>query len=66
MTVDQIEQAGKPGRIPRSYDAIEKGALSLDLEERVNLRNKLTASIDDELKDMQEKLEKAQSIVNGK
>lgn len=64
--IDLKEKAEKKDRIPRQYESIEKGALSLELKERVDLRNKLTESIDLELKSMKEKLQEVESIVNGK
>lgn len=66
MINDVIEKLEKQSRVPRNGEAIEKGALALDLKERVDLRNKLTVSIDDELKAMKEKLKEAEGIVNGK
>jgi hypothetical protein len=60
-TEDQKQQ-----KTPRTYDAIERGALSLGLSERVTLRNKLAESIDQELKELEEQLANAKKIVNGK
>lgn len=53
----------KKQRTPRDYASIEKGALALDLKDRVNLRNNLTDSIDSELNQMEEKLANAKAIV---
>lgn len=59
------ETKEKAARTPRNYESIEKGALSLELKERVELRNRLTLSIDGEIKEMQEKLTLATQLVNG-
>lgn len=64
MINDVIEKIEKQSRVPRNGEAIEKGALSLDLKERVDLRNKLSESIAKELAEMKEKLKEAESIVN--
>jgi hypothetical protein len=61
-TEDQKEKAT---RVPCNYESIEKGALSLEFHERVELRKKLSDSIDDELKSLEVQLEKAKAIVNG-
>lgn len=66
MIEDVIKKLEKQPRIPRNYESIEKGALELELKDRVALRSKLTESIDKELADMKEKLQRAESIVNGK
>lgn len=66
MIQDVVKEMEKQSRTPRNYDSIEKGALALELKERVELRNKLTKSIDDELAEMKDKLKEAESIVNGK
>lgn len=55
----------KKTRTPRNYESIEKGALALDLGERVDLKNRLVESISDELKWLEEQLKKATTIVNG-
>lgn len=56
------EEKEKQTRTPRTYDSIEKGALSLGLSERVNLRNKLNDSIEKEVTDLQEMAKKAAEI----
>lgn len=56
----------KQTRVPRNYEAIEKGALALELAERVSLRNKLTESIDETVKNLETELNRAKEIVNGK
>lgn len=63
---ETIEKLEKQSRVPRNSESIEKGALALDLKERVDLRNKLTVSIDNELKEMKLKVAEAEEIVNGK
>lgn len=62
---DVIKKLEKQQRTPRNYESIEKGALALELKERVELRNKLTVSIDQEVKEMEEKLNTAKGLVNG-
>lgn len=59
------ETTEKKTRTPRDYSSIEKGALSLDLKDRVMLRNNLSLSIESELKAMEEDLELAKKTVNG-
>jgi hypothetical protein len=59
------EETEKQTRTPRNYDSIEKGALALDLAERVSLKKKLSDSIEQELKDLKDKLDQANQIVNG-
>lgn len=66
MIEDVIKKLEKTTRVPRNYESIEKGALELELKDRVALKNKLAESIDKELADMKEKLQQAESIVNGK
>lgn len=66
MSVTAEDVKVKNSRTPRNYESIEKGALSLDLKERVELRNRLTLSIDSEIKEMQERLNMATELVNGK
>lgn len=53
-------------RSPKDYSAIEKGALALELEERVNLRNAMTISIDAELKQMEDRFNRAKQLVTVK
>ena len=65
MINDVIEKMEKVSRTPRSYEAIEKGALALELKERVELRRILSKSIDEELAEMKQKLKDAESIVSG-
>lgn len=62
MTVENNKE--KQTRTPRDYSSIEKGALSLELKERVSLRDRLTQSINGEVKEMEEKLKAAKNIVN--
>jgi hypothetical protein len=59
------EETEKQTRTPRNYESIEKGALALDLAERVSLKKKLSDSIEQELKDLKDKLDQANQIVNG-
>lgn len=63
MTTETKEKAT---RTPRDYSSIEKGALSLDLKERVELKNKLVKSIDDEVQLLEAKLAAAKLIVDRK
>lgn len=52
----------KKPRTPRSYDAIEKGALSLGLAERVELVQRLQESIKAEVDELEAKAKQAASI----
>ncbi len=63
MTTETTKE--KQTRTPRDYQSIEKGALALDLKERVELRDRLTNSINGEIKELEEKLKAAQGLVNG-
>ena len=56
----------KQTRTPKDYNSIEAGALKLELEDRVNLRNRLSLSIDGEIKEMEEKFNAAKALLNGK
>lgn len=59
---NEKEKTEKTTRTPRNYESIEKGALSLELKERVNLKNALTCSIDNELADLEAKLKSSKEI----
>ena len=59
------ETKEKKQRTPRDYASIEKGALALELKERLELRNRLTQSITGELKEMEEKYKEATKLING-
>lgn len=61
-----IETKEKATRTPRDYSSIEKGALALELKDRVELRKNLEISIDAELRKLKETLAQAEQIVNGK
>lgn len=63
MIEDVIKTLEKQPRVPRNYESIEKGALALELKERVDLRNRLTISINVEVKEMEDKLTAAKEIV---
>lgn len=52
----------KSTRTPRSYDAIQSGALSLTLKERVDLKNALQASIEKEVAELKAKSEEANKL----
>lgn len=56
----------KKTRTPRSYDSIKAGALSLTLQERVDLKAALTTSITDEVQALKTQAELAAKIVEGK
>lgn len=62
MTTEDQKQT----RVPRNYEAIEKGALALELVERVSLRNKLSESIEATVASLETELNRAKEIVNGK
>ncbi|MDP4265713.1 MAG: hypothetical protein Q8941_24555 [Bacteroidota bacterium] len=53
----------KQTRTPKDYTAIEKGALALELKDRVKLRDNLTRSIDEEINKMEENLKAAKELV---
>lgn len=57
-----IPQNGKKTKTPRQYDSILKGALALDLPERVNLKNELIKSIKKEVDDLQQQAAEAAKI----
>lgn len=63
MTTETKE---KQSRTPRDYSSIEKGALSLGLSERVELKKSLEASIEAEVKDLETQFNRAKELVNGK
>lgn len=65
MIEDVVEKMEKKSRTPRNYESIEKGALELELKERVELKKRLSESIDTEVKEMEEKLKAAKEIVGG-
>lgn len=54
----------KAPRVPRSYDSILAGALSLPLEERANLRDKLIEHVEAEIKRMQDAANAANKLSN--
>lgn len=49
--------------IPKDAKRITEGALKLPLNERVAIRNLLTVSINNELKDMEEKWNQAKKLI---
>jgi len=63
---DVIKKLEKQPRTPRNYESIQKGALELDLKERVALREALTKSINDEIKQREDDFLAAKELVNGK
>ena len=63
----------KKTRTPRNVESIRIGALGLSLQEKVSLRNELTKSIEDQLKQISDDLDmkahelsKTRELVNGK
>lgn len=52
-------------RTPKSAEAITKGALALELADRVKLRDELTQSIDEEVDDLKLRATEAEKIANG-
>jgi len=52
-------------RTPRSSEQVFKGALSLSLPDRVELRNQLEVSIKAEVETMREAAKQAEHIANG-
>ncbi len=61
-SMQQLADAVNKTRTPRNYESIKKGALDLPLAERVDLRNELKASIEKEVKDLQDQAAKAKEI----
>jgi len=55
----------KKTRTPRSSEQVFKGALALDLSDRVKLRDELNASIKEEVESLKSKAELAASLANG-
>ena len=55
----------KKTRTPKNAESITKGALSLNLAERVKLKAALENSIEAELKEKENELAEAKKIVNG-
>jgi hypothetical protein len=55
----------KKQRTPKKPESIFKGALSLPLEDRVELRNQLTESIVAEVEALEAAAEKAKKLSNG-
>jgi hypothetical protein len=51
--------------VPSNVERITQGALAMELKDRVELRNKLTASVDKELEDLENKLKESRNIANG-
>lgn len=56
----------KKTKTPRNYDSILKGALALELEDRVNLKRELIKSIETEVKDLKQKAELAENLMQDK
>lgn len=50
--------------VPANADRITEGALNLELNLRVELRNKLSDSIEKELTDLEEKVKVARNLFN--
>ena len=61
--VKEVKQRAK--RTPRSSEQVFKGALALDLADRVELRKQLDASIKEEVESLKTKAELAASLANG-
>lgn len=58
------ENTKKRTRTLRTFDSIKAGALSLTLQERVNLCKDLKTSIDDEVKKLQEQANAAGTLLS--
>lgn len=56
----------KKPRTPKNAEAILKGALSLPLAERVEIKNKLNDSIAKEVKDLQDAAAEAEELLTRK
>lgn len=59
------EKAQRKSPIPQDAGRILAGALKLELKDRVDIRNELTSSIDEELKDMEAKLNEARKMITS-
>jgi hypothetical protein len=57
------EKKTRKSPVPANTDRIKEGALRMDLIDRVNLRDQLIISIDNELKSMEEKFNAAKALV---
>ena len=55
----------KHTKTPRQYDSILKGALSLDLSERVALKKAIHTSIEEEVKQAKVRAEEAEKIAES-
>lgn len=51
--------------VPQSGDRITEGALKLPLKERVALKNMLSSSIENELKNMETDFNEAKKLIGG-
>jgi exoribonuclease R len=58
----EVKTEKKP-RVPRNFDTILAGAKSLTLKERVDLRNALTVTIDEEVKALRGAADEAAKLV---
>lgn len=63
MIEDVIKTLEKQPRTPRNYESIEKGALALELKERVALRDKLTTSIEEEITKLEATFNEAKKLI---
>lgn len=63
MIEEVIKKLEKQHRVPRNYDIIEKGALALELKDRVSLRDKLTASIEEEITQLEATFNEAKKLI---
>lgn len=59
------EKKPRATRTPRTYEDIERGALSLPLAQKVTLKAALQNSINDEVKEAKRIAEESEKIANG-
>ena len=60
------EKKTRKSPVPQDAGRILAGALKLSFNDRVSLRDELTASIEEELKAMEDKFNSAKKLLNGK
>jgi hypothetical protein len=61
-TIAAIE-TDAPKRVPRTFESIRAGALALKLKERVDLKDQLQTSINEEITRLKNQLNDAENIV---
>lgn len=64
MSTEETEKTTPAKRVPRDSESITKGALSLPLQERVDLVKELQASIATEVSELKASADRAASIAS--